>query len=230
MIDRKQQKACWLFNFSIKDDTCAFKHAPTRIVLRSDLPPAQPLQSRGWALKVSGAWEPMLTAAVRCGIFLKIPELKTVLKSLGLPELQKGSGAKQGVKKVDLAQQLVTALFAEASDAEKKRMIQSITNQKYETIKPSEEQGVTHMISCLVTRRMRRSSKHSRSMRGRRWKMRCGKLEGSRLAKSLPRPQPNRLQRPSRRTSGSLRKSCLAGPHLPQRVPQGMKRAQDARA
>ena len=84
-------------------------------------------------------------------LFFFVPKLKTVLKSLGLPELQKGSGAKQGVKKVDLAQQLATALFAEASDAEKKRMIQSSTNQNYEIIKPGEEQGVTHMISCLDT-------------------------------------------------------------------------------
>ena len=229
MIDRKQQKACWLFNFSIKDDTCAFKHAPTRIVLRSDLPPAQPLQSRGWALKVSGAWEPMLTAAVRCGIFLKVPELKTVLKSLGLPELQKGSGAKQGVKKVDLAQQLVTALFAEASDAEKKRMIQSITNQKYETIKPGEEQGVTHMISCLDTenaQEFKTLAQHARQ----KVEDEVRKTGRDSAHREFAKAAAKHITEAKQAYERKLQEELSGRPPLPQRVPQGMKRVQDARA
>ena len=113
------------------------------------MPTLKELRGLGTVLVITGEREPMLNAALHQGIFFKVSELKHILRSLGLPELKAGSGKKKGVLKKDLAAQLIQHVFPSASDEERNRMIEAMTNQKVDSMKPGEEQGVTHMVSCL---------------------------------------------------------------------------------
>ena len=122
-------------------------------MLRCDLPPESALQGLGSAWEVTGGHEALLTSAVRHGVFLKVDQLKSIIRSLGLEEMKVGSGRGKGVLKADLVQHLLRALFPDAGpgSADYKKMFEAMMNQKCETISPGEEQGVTHMISCLDT-------------------------------------------------------------------------------
>lgn len=148
------KRSVWMFNYTVDDadDKAMFRHIPTRIPLRCELPQNHP-EICGSVLEQSGCPEGILKAGVWRGLSVTVPQLNLIIAHLKLPVLKQGSGKSNRVIKVDLARQLVRHLFPNASEEDFQRMVSAIAPERNKKETPSEEdqkrEKLEYMVSCL---------------------------------------------------------------------------------
>lgn len=136
-----------MFNYTVEESKCCFRHMPTDVVHPACLPPELP---RGIFLRVTnleGEW--LLKAAVRIGSYFTVPQLDKIAEQLRLPELAKGSGAHGSPIKIDKARQLVEHLFKDSESSERKQeMIAGIMNMSTAQLR-EKERSILEMCEHL---------------------------------------------------------------------------------
>ena len=108
---------------------------PTKLLLHSELPVH--LQAFGSAWEIVGQPQPLLKSAVQQGVNLTLPHLEKLQEILKfrLPARGSGSGKNGSVVKLDYAMSLVNLLHPDASQADKKSMIDSIMGKMISKVK-----------------------------------------------------------------------------------------------
>ena len=123
IIQEKQMRPSWIFNYTCDDKECGYQFVPTRLLLRSEVPNHS--QLRGSVLMQTGPCDSLLRSALWRGLRINLPELNSIRNSLRLPVLKKGQGTgkNKAVLKRDVAFQVVKHLFPEALQTDIERMV-----------------------------------------------------------------------------------------------------------
>eukprot|EP00439_Symbiodinium_sp_Y106_P040768 s155_g5.t1 len=114
-----------------------WRMVPTQPLLRA----FTPLELNSpFAWMICGPPEPLLEAALKKGVSIVVPHLKQICAMLGVEIPRTGGGKGGRVLKVDIAGALISALFTNASEDERKRMISAICGNSQKAPKESERE------------------------------------------------------------------------------------------
>ena len=122
VVSPHQKTAKFHFNISIAEDS-SWEHVPT-LTLPPSGSPRGPKQSC-CTLEIDARNPPgdLITAAIRKGCKLTVPQLDSIISTKGIALPEKGTGHKGGLVEIDKATCLVKALFPDKSEEEQNRMI-----------------------------------------------------------------------------------------------------------
>lgn len=141
-----------MFNFTCHDASCLYKHVPTKLVPRSQVPHHADL--KGSVLAQNGDFDSLLRSALKRGISITVPQIKSIIGTLRLPPLKTGSGKSGGVLKRDMVRQILENQFPDDSEEEIARMLDLIAplpKKKNEASRDKEmdHDSLEYIVSCL---------------------------------------------------------------------------------
>ena len=144
----------WMVNFDLDG---AWRFVPVKRLVRALLPRDLYERGRGFCWEITCAeYEPLLTSAVREGVWISLANIRQICHSLGVepPRSKQGSGKGGAVVKIDWARKLVQHLFPNEDEKEQERMAAALTwksgNAKGTASKDgSEERSVLKMVAEL---------------------------------------------------------------------------------
>ena len=109
-----------LCNFSLDEEKQTLRYIPFVVVPPCCVPKFLP-GGRTWLKAASCEPQPLVKSAIAEGIFLTVPQLHAIRKTLKLPDLKTGSGKRGSVIKIDLARQVVAHVCADSTAKQQKK-------------------------------------------------------------------------------------------------------------
>eukprot|EP00435_Cladocopium_sp_Y103_P036593 s312_g9.t1 len=140
---------CWMVNFDVDGD---WRFVPVKRLVRALLPRALYESGRCFSWEItSQEYEPLLTSAVREGVWISLANIRQICHSLEVepPRAKQGSGKGGAVVRVDWARKLVQHLFPGADAEEQKRMTAALTWKQSKGGLKEKERSVLEMVAEL---------------------------------------------------------------------------------
>ena len=134
IVDEGRKKLDVLFNYDF-DELCSWKHVPCRVIPPACLPAMlSPYVSSAFEITAPNEW--ILKGAIRAGVAISNPHLKTMCTSLHvkLPGPKKGSGKNGRIKRQDMMQCLIKHVWPGCTDEFLKETMSIMMRWKRESV------------------------------------------------------------------------------------------------